>query len=104
MKNLFIATITAFALFLSVSTASAEPIQKDVVEVTIKDMKSGYLYAHFVFPQPLKTQLKACPGDHAHDCLYAVAGKKTKELYRFQADEMMMVLYIYESKITVASR
>ena len=104
MKNLLISAISLIVVCLAVSSASADPVQKDVVRITIKNMKSGYEYAHFVFPEPIKAQQKTCPDDRTHDCVYGIAGKTKKELYRFDDSELVMVTYVTETKVQVAAR
>lgn len=104
MKNLLISLIALVLVCLAVSSASADPVQKDVVQITVKNLQSGYEYAHFVFPEPIKALAKTCPDDRTHDCLYGIAGKTKKELYRYENEKLIMVTYITETKITVASR
>ena len=105
MKNLLISLAVALILCGSSTLASADPAEKNVVEVTIKDMKSGYRYFSKKEPKPFNTLLKPCNGDRAYDCLYEVEGKRQKLLYRYKAKETMMIAYITETVVTViASR
>ena len=107
MKNLLISIALVVTLGLT-ATAAAEPLQKSVTQVTIKNMKTGRQMAFASFEAPKTLLRKACPGERDRDCLYIVEGKKEHRLWQkedFKIDpDWDMVVYAYEAKIEVASR
>jgi hypothetical protein len=103
MKNLLISIVAAFVLCGSLTAASAEPNEKDVVTIRVTNMKTGYKLADISFDAPTKVLRKACNGERDRECLYKVEGKKETYLYDFNPD-WAMVVYTYETKIEIARR
>ncbi len=98
MNNLLISLIVSAICLFSVRPASAEPFEKNVASVDVKNMKSGYKLAHIEFEAPITLLRKACNGDRQRDCLYKVEGKKEISLYDFNPDDVM-VSYTYQTVV-----
>lgn len=104
MKNLLVSIVALVLVCLALSSASADPLTKNVIGVQIKDTKSQYVYYARTFPEPVSALQKKCSDDRTHSCVYAVAGKRKEELYRFPSESLIMVAYITETKVEIASR